>query len=80
MASIYISLHEDGGAPRVNVLTLGNGERFMNINITDDCTVSLPGRDHATVRHAVALATAIREAAEALLTTLQDEQHPVVVQ
>ena len=79
MASIYISLHEDGGAPRVNVLTLGNGERFMNINITDDCTVSLPGRDHATVRHAVALATAIREAAESMQASLE-QAAPAVVQ
>ena len=79
MASFYVHLHDDDGTPTVNVLTLPNGERFMNINITDNCTVSLPGRDHLTVQHALALATAIREAAETLLASLE-QAAPAVVQ
>ena len=71
MASIYLSLHDDDDPPRVNVLTLKNGEQFMNINITNACTISLPGRDAVTVKHALALAAAIQEAAENLQASLE---------
>ena len=78
MASVYIHLHVDG-APKVHVLTHDSGEHSMNINITDYCTVFLPGRDCVTVQYALALATAIREAAENIQASLE-QAAPAVVQ
>lgn len=79
MASIYINLHDDEGTPAVDVLTIQHtGERFMNITITNACTITLPGRDHATACYAFALADAIRTAAEELKAALLDaEAEPV---
>lgn len=79
MASTYIHLHEDDGTPTVNVLTLDSGERFINIRIRDSCMVFLSGRDRVAVQYALALATAIREAAEKIQASLE-QAAPVVVQ
>jgi len=70
MASIYISLNDDDGAPTVETLQIPSGERFMNLRIGDACVIALPGYDHVTVTHAFALADAIRHAADALLERL----------
>jgi hypothetical protein len=71
MVSIYISLHDDDGAPNVQVLKLDRtGEAFMNIRVANGCTVTLPGYDHIAVIQALALAEAIRAAAESLKDSL----------
>jgi hypothetical protein len=69
MTSIFISLDDDS-QPNAQTLTLDSGESFMQIRITDNCAVTLPGYDHVTVKHAFALAEAIRTEAESLKVRL----------
>ena len=75
MANISISLNDSDDAPAVDMLTIQRtGEKFLIVRFGDACSVSLPGYDHVTMRHAFALAAAILKAAEELKATLPEAE------